>query len=485
MKKILILMLSVVMVFALSVSLFSCGDTECTTHVDENNDGKCDNCTADMPNNPDSGEVTLTTHEEFMAAEAGAEITVETYVQASQGWWNEEGVDVTSLYTENEDGGYFIYQMPCTEEEYNKLTPGTKIRVKGYKLIWNGLHEIGDATFEIIEGDTYVASATDITDKLATEDIINYQSMKYVAKNLTVVEFKDGQGFGYGWDGNSSEGADIYFNLSDGTNTYSFLVETYLSGNDSEVYEAAKALKVGDLVTVEGFVYWYEGFQAHATSITATSTTSHEEFMAAEDGEEITIVTYVQASQGWWNEKGVDVTSLYTENEDGGYFIYQMPCTEENYNKLTPGTRILVKGYKLIWNGLHEIGDATFEILNGAYVSEPTDITEVIATDDIVNYQCMKYVAKNLTVVEFKDGKGFGYGWDGSGTDGADIYFNLSDGTNTYSFVIETYLSGNDSEVYEAAKALKVGDVVTVEGFVYWYEGFQAHVTVITPVTAE
>ena len=106
------------------------------------------------------------------------------------------------------------------------------------------------------------------------------------------------------------------------------------------------------------------------------------------------------------------------------------------------------------------------------------DITDIIATDAIMNYQGMKYTV-TLTVAEFKDGAAFGYGWDGSGTDGADIYFKLTDGTNTYSFVIETYLTGADSDVYAAAKALQIGDTITVEGFVYWYEGFQAHVTSI------
>ena len=274
MKKILILMLSVVLVFALSVSLFSCGDDtpeECTEHTDANSDGKCDNCEADMPKVPDGTEEPMT-HAEFMAAEIGESVFVETYVQAKQGWWNNNGVDVATFYTENEEGGYFIYNMPCTEEEYNALVAGTKISVKGYKAIFNDLHEISDATFEIIEGDTYVAEPMDITDIIATDAVMNYQGMKYTV-TLTVAEFKDGAAFGYGWDGSGTDGADIYFKLTDGTNTYSFVIETYLTGADSDVYAAAKALQIGDTITVEGFVYWYEGFQAHVTSITVEADT--------------------------------------------------------------------------------------------------------------------------------------------------------------------------------------------------------------------
>ena len=52
--------------------------------------------------------------------------------------------------------------MACSEEDYAKLTPGTKIKVTGYKAEWSGEVEIIDATFEIMEGN-YVASARDVT----------------------------------------------------------------------------------------------------------------------------------------------------------------------------------------------------------------------------------------------------------------------------------------------------------------------------------
>jgi hypothetical protein len=34
------------------------------------------------------------------------------------------------------------------------------------------------------------------------------------------------------------------------------------------VYEAVKALNVGDTVDMEGFLYWYEGVNPHITSVT-------------------------------------------------------------------------------------------------------------------------------------------------------------------------------------------------------------------------
>ena len=41
-------------------------------------------------------------------------------------------------------------------------------------------------------------------------------------------------------------------------------------------------------------------------------------------------------------------------------------------------------------------------------------------------------------------------------------------------------LCGPDTDVYKAVKELKVGDVVDLEGFLYWYEGPNPHITAVT-----
>jgi len=51
-------------------------------------------------------------------------------------------------------------------------------------------------------------------------------------------------------------------------NTYNFCVEFYLRGKDSDVYKAVEGLKVGDVVDLEGFLYWYNGANLQATSLT-------------------------------------------------------------------------------------------------------------------------------------------------------------------------------------------------------------------------
>ncbi|MCR4597393.1 MAG: hypothetical protein K5673_11490 [Lachnospiraceae bacterium] len=205
---------------------------------------------------------------DYAAADVDTEVTVETYVQAKQGWWENEGVGNATFYTQDEDGAYFLYNMPCSEEDYNKMVPGTKIRVKGFKSEWSGEVEITDATYEIIDGN-YVAKATDVTDKLGADDLADYMNQFVAFKGMTVEgSGDDGAAFLYNWDGSGSQGDDLYFNVSKDGKTYTFCVESYLCGSDTDVYKAVEGLNVGDTIDVEGFMYWYEGPQPHITSVT-------------------------------------------------------------------------------------------------------------------------------------------------------------------------------------------------------------------------
>ncbi len=205
---------------------------------------------------------------DFAAADVDTEVTVETYVQAKQGWWENEGVGNATFYTQDENGAYFLYNMPCSKEDYDKMTTGTKIRVNGFKSEWSGEVEIVDATFEIEKGN-YVAKATDVTSLLASDDLINKQNMFVSFKGLTVEAQDDGSAFLYNWDGSGShdDNSDLYFNVSVDGKTYTFTVESYLCGNDTEVYKAVEGLKVGDKIDAEGFLYWYNGVNPHITKI--------------------------------------------------------------------------------------------------------------------------------------------------------------------------------------------------------------------------
>ncbi|WP_242835708.1 hypothetical protein [Butyrivibrio sp. AC2005] len=239
--------------------------SEVADAADENAEETADDESSEVA----TGEVM--SHDEYVAADLDSEVTVETYVQAKQGWWENEGVGNATIYTQDEDGAYFLYNMPCSQEDYDKLEKGTKIKVTGYKSEWEGEVEITDATFEIEDGN-YVAEPEDVTSFLADASLIDHQNEYVSFKDMVVEASKDADGndvaFLYNYDGSGSQGDDLYFNVSADGKTYTFTVESYLCDKDSDVYKAVEALNVGDKVNMEGFLYWYQGVNPHITSVT-------------------------------------------------------------------------------------------------------------------------------------------------------------------------------------------------------------------------
>lgn len=210
------------------------------------------------------------TYAEYDAAALKSEVTIEAYVQAKQGWWDNKA----TLYTQDKEGAYFIYNMPCSEDEYAKLTTGTKIKVTGYKEEWSGEIEITDvSSYEIMDGN-YIAEAVDVTSELGSDDLIKRQNQFVSFKGMTVEAQTDPSGnqvaFLYNWDGSGTQegNSDLYFNVSKDGKTYTFTVESYLCDNTTDVYKAVEALKVGDAIDMEGFLYWYNGVNPHITSVT-------------------------------------------------------------------------------------------------------------------------------------------------------------------------------------------------------------------------
>ena len=206
---------------------------------------------------------------------------------------------------------------------------------------------------------------------------------------------------------------------------------------------------------------------------------SYAEYVEAPVDTPVCVETYVQAHQSWWDNK----ITVYAQSEDGAYFLYNMECSEEDAAKLVEGTHIRVNGFKAEWSGEVEIVDATFEILDGTYVADSTDITGALSTTNLIDSQNQKVTIRDLTVEKAnEDGAAFLYNWDGSGKagDNCDLYFNVSDSTGTYTFTVESYLCGEETDVYNTVTNLKVGDKIDVEGFLYWYNGLQPHVTSVT-----
>jgi hypothetical protein len=231
MKKII----TIVMVFAMLLGLAACG--------------------AEDPNKKSAG---VMTYQQYMDAPMDSEVTIECYVMATQSWWQ----DTINVYAQDGTGGYFIYNLACSEADAAKLTQGTKIKVKGYKSEWSGEIEVVDGTFEFGKG-SWTAPVTDVSDKLGKDELANYMNQYVSFKGMKV----ESEAL-YKWDGSGAQGDDLYFNVSLGGNTYSFTVESYLCGSDTEVYKTVEGLKVGDTVDMEGFLYWYEGPNPHITKVT-------------------------------------------------------------------------------------------------------------------------------------------------------------------------------------------------------------------------
>ena len=232
-------LVAVLMLFTLAFSLVACGGNP---EPDETVD----------PNAKSEGTMT---YAEYAAAEIDANVVIEGFVQGKQSWWNNKG----TFYLQDGTGAYFVYELGCTEEEYNKMTVGTKLKITGVKAEWGGEVEIIDATFEILEG-TWIAEAKDLTSVIANEEeLLKHQNMLAKFTDMTVkeIEYKNGE-----------PGDDIYVTLTKDGVDYGFCVEVYLTGTETSVYTMVGALTAGDVVDVEGFLYWYSGMNPHITKIT-------------------------------------------------------------------------------------------------------------------------------------------------------------------------------------------------------------------------
>ena len=202
------------------------------------------------------------THKEYIETELDSEVVIESYVQDHQSWWDNK----VTVYLQSEDGAYFAYEMACSEEDAAKLVPGTKIRVTGYKGEWAGEVEIMDGTFEFVEAKPWLAEATDVTALLDSAELEKHMNEFVAVRGARIVAQEDGAAFHYKNPGEKTD--DLYFSVDVEGKAYNFCVEFYLRGKDSDVYKAVEGLKVGDVVDIEGFLYWYNGPNLQATRVT-------------------------------------------------------------------------------------------------------------------------------------------------------------------------------------------------------------------------
>lgn len=257
MKKLLCLILSVCAVFTLA---------GCREHRQETAVPAVTTAPAVPAAAPTQGRSPVMTHEEFLTGELGSPVVIETYVQATQQWWD----DTITVYAQSEDGGYFLWNMACGAEEAKLLVPGARIRVTGEKVRWAGSDQIEHGSFTLLEG-SYIAPPLDVTALLGSRELSAHQNEKVSFTGLTVEPAnEEGDAFLYRWDGSGTAGdtSDLYFRASRDGVACLFVIPYYLCGPTSDAYQAVITMEVGDTVDLEGFLYWYDGPQPHITSVT-------------------------------------------------------------------------------------------------------------------------------------------------------------------------------------------------------------------------
>ncbi|MCC8162002.1 MAG: hypothetical protein LIO86_02250 [Lachnospiraceae bacterium] len=275
------------LMLSMSLALTACGssDSSSSTVETEETEDTAEEETDETSEEEETADAAVMTYTSYMDAEVDSEVTVEAYVQAKQSL-SEDGT--VTFYMQDEDGGYLVYEAECSDEDYERLEAGTKVRVTGYKSEWSGETGVTNATLEILDDeDSYVAAAVDVTSLLADDTLSDYLNRFVSFSGMTIEASTDADGnevaFLYEADGSGEAGSDLYFNVSLDGETYTFMVASSLCDEDSEVYQAVTAFETGDVIDMEGFLYWSDGALPQITSVTVS-----EETISIESVEETT-----------------------------------------------------------------------------------------------------------------------------------------------------------------------------------------------------
>ncbi len=204
----------------------------------------------------------------------------------------------------------------------------------------------------------------------------------------------------------------------------------------------------------------------------------YDRFLADDGQEPLTIESYIQQRCVWEDGR----TSLYLGDETGAYYVYRLACSAAEYESMQPGQKIRVTGYKTEFSGEPQITDAAFALLEGEYLTEPSDISS-LPEEDLYRYVNHSVSLRGFRVDPMFDGKSaFFYGWDHSGSadEGSDLFFTVKGDGFSCSSVVKTCLIAPGTDVYFTVENLHVGDVVDLTGILTWYNGPQLLVTEVT-----
>ena len=190
--------------------------------------------------------------EEYYAAEAGDFIIVDGIISGIIA--KSYGGSNNAIYINdvNGEGGYYVYGLsedPITELE---LAVGMTVRASGTKDIFNGTHEIKDASVIVLDSDVQEVTPVDYTEifanaaSLTDPTLVAKQGMLVTIKGVTIGDIGDN---GY-----------RYFTLGELTSYVRVSSSNYgMSAADLEVFEAAFAANKGSTADATGIITLYSG----------------------------------------------------------------------------------------------------------------------------------------------------------------------------------------------------------------------------------
>ena len=334
---------------------------------------------------------------QFYASEGGetpeepekpAQVDIATALAATSGDFTVKGVvtvvDGSNYYVQDATGAICVRLATNTTE----IKLGDTIIGTGTRADYNGMPQLGSATFEKSSGLKLKAKETTI-DALTTADICTYVTIK----GLTITEVFD----------NNGQYSTPNVTVQDA------------NGNSIQIYKAAIAkngdqwaFAVGDEIDFTGAVgVFKETLQLRNTLTTeivdaGSAPVVPEEPEDPEQPEIVDIATALAATTGDFTVKGVvtvvDGSNYYVQDATGAICVRLAEKTDE----IKLGDTIIGTGARADYNGMPQLGSATFEKSSGLTLKAKETTIDALTTADICTYVTIK----GLTITEVFDNNG-------------------------------------------------------------------------------
>ena len=299
-----------------------------------------------------------------LAGESGTSFTVKGVVTL---------VDGKNVYIQDATGGIDLYFSAAPTD----IALGDTLVATGSRATFNGLPELGSATYEKSSGLTLTAKEATIG-ALNSADICTYVSLKGV--EVTEVYDKDG----------TYDNPNI--TVTDGTNSIQ-LYKAVIGKTDG-----AWDVKVGDKINIQAAVSIYNNTTMRLRNTLATEITVAEpeptydtiaDALAGETGTSFTVKGVVTL---------VDGKNIYLQDETGGICAYMAAKPTD----ISLGDTIVATGNFKAYNGLPELDAATYEKSSGLTLTAKPTTIGALSTTDVCTYVQLT----GLEITEVNDNSG-------------------------------------------------------------------------------